>query len=266
MRVGWTRAVGIVALTLAVSGCATYSSSFAVIEYQLETQQFDAALKTLEKQDYASRDEVVHLLNLGMVQRMAGDYRGSNLSLETAKGRMDALTATSVSETALTFIINDATQSYIGEEHEQVLVHLYKALNYLELHQLGEARVEALQVDLRLREISSRFTAAQYTDDAFARYLTALIYEELQEWSNALIAYRKAYEAYQQSAGVARVPVPRALRYDLLRLTQHQGLYDEHEKYKKEFGITQWPGVEEHREKWCSSCTTALRRSSARAA
>lgn len=248
MCVGWTRAVGVVALTLVASGCATYSSSFAVIESQLEAQQYAAALKTLEKQDYAQRDEVLYLLNMGMVQRMNGAYRDSNLSLEAAKGRMEALAATSVSETTLTFIINDATQSYIGEEHEQVLVHLYKALNYLELHQLNDARVEALQVDLRLREISGRFSAAQYKDDAFARYLTAMIYEELQEWSDALIAYRKAYEAYRQTAGIMAVQVPRALQYDLLRLTQHQGLTDELEKYKKEFGITQWPGVEELRE------------------
>ena len=41
---------------------------------------------------------------------------------------MDALAATSLSETTLTFVINDATQSYVGEEYEQVLLHLYKAL------------------------------------------------------------------------------------------------------------------------------------------
>jgi hypothetical protein len=238
----------VAALTLAVSGCTTFSSSFAVIENQLAAQQFGPALQTLEKQGYAQRDEVLYLLNQGMLRRMNGDYAGSNLSLEAAKGRMDALYATSVTETTLTFVVNDATQSYVGEEHEQVLVHLYKALNYLELHQLNEARVEALQVDIRLREIGGKFSGAQYTEDAFARYLTGMIYEELEEWSDALIAYRKAYEAYQNSAGITAVPVPRALQYDLLRMTQRQGLTAERNKYRKEFGITQWSSVAERRE------------------
>jgi hypothetical protein len=161
---------------------------------------------------------------------------------------MDALTATSVSETTLTFVINDATSSYVGEEHEQVLLHLYKALNYLDLHQLDEARVEALQVDVRLREISGKFSAAQYTDDAFAYYLTGMIYEETEEWSDALIAYRDAYKAYLKNSGNNPAAVPRMLQHDLLRLTQRQGLKAELEQYKKEFGITHWSTVAERRE------------------
>lgn len=237
----------VAALALAINGCATYSNSFAVIESQLASQQFGPALETLDKQSHAQRDEVLYLLNQGMLRRMNGDPAGSNLSLEAAKGQLDALYATSLTETALTFVVNDATQSYVGEEHEQVLVHLYKALNYLELHQLSEARVEALQVDIRLREIGEKFSAAKYTEDAFARYLTGMIYEELEEWSDALIAYRKSYEAYQRSAATTAVPVPRVLQYDLLRLTQRQGLSAELDRYKKEFGITRWPSVAEQR-------------------
>jgi hypothetical protein len=238
----------VAALTLAVSGCATYSSSFATIEPQLAAQQYDRALQTLEKQGYTPRDEVLYLLNQGMLRRMNGDYAGSNLSFEAAQKRMDALAATSVSETTLTFVINDATSSYVGEEHEQVLLHLYKALNYLDLHQLDEARVEALQVDVRLREISGKFSAAQYTDDAFAYYLTGMIYEETEEWSDALIAYRDAYKVYLKNSGNNPAAVPRMLQYDLLRLTQRQGLKAELEQYKKEFGITRWSTVAERRE------------------
>jgi hypothetical protein len=238
----------VAALTLAVSGCVTYSSSFTAIEPQLAAQQYDRALQTLEKQGYTPRDEVLYLLNQGMLRRMNGDYAGSNLSFEAAQKRMDALAATSVSETTLTFVINDATSSYVGEEHEQVLLHLYKALNYLDLHQLDEARVEILQVDVRLREISGKFSAAQYTDDAFAYYLTGMIYEETEEWSDALIAYRDAYKAYLKNSGNNPAAVPRMLQYDLLRLTQRQGLKAELEQYKKEFGITRWSTVAERRE------------------
>jgi hypothetical protein len=161
---------------------------------------------------------------------------------------MEELYGASLTEQTLSFVVNDATKSYVGEEYEQVLVHLYKALNYLQLHQLDEARVEALQVDIRLREIGEKFSEAQYTEDAFARYLTGMIYEEREEWSDALIAYRKAYEAYQKSTRKYAVAVPPALQMDLLRLTQHQGLTAEFDKYKKEFRIARWPSVAERRE------------------
>ena len=80
------------------------------------------------------------MLDKGMVLRMKRDFAGANQALEEAKSEMERLYAASVSENALSFIVNDATVSYAGDDYEQVLVHLYMALNYLELGQPEEAR------------------------------------------------------------------------------------------------------------------------------
>jgi hypothetical protein len=180
-----------------------------------------------------------------MLQRMRGDYAASNQAFEEAKTLMDQLYGASISEHTLSFVINDATRSYTGEEYEQVLVHQYAALNYLEMGDLGAARVEALQVDVTLREVSERLPDSYYAEDAFARYLTGLIYEDLGEWSDALIAYRKAYEAYTKQQPHTHVDVPPFLKYDLLRLAERQGLTAEMKKYKAQFGIDQWPSARE---------------------
>ncbi len=222
---------------LAFSGCATYSNSFETIEQNLASRQYDAALKTIEAQSQNKRERVLYLLNKGMVLRMKHDYVASNQSLEEAKQQMDKLYAASISQNALTFVINDATVSYAGEDYEQVLVHLYMALNYLELGQRDEARVEVLQVDIKLREIAEKFPASKFTEDALSRYLSGMIYEELAEWSDAMIAYRKAYEAYQKYQSNFAMPVPPMLKYDLIRLAQREGLSDELAQYRKEFGI-----------------------------
>ncbi|MDD5056375.1 MAG: hypothetical protein PHQ60_00785 [Sideroxydans sp.] len=222
---------------LAFSGCATYSTSFESIEHSLATQQYDTALKAIEAQSQDKRERVLYLLNKGMVLRMKHDYAASNQSLEAAKQQMEKLYAASISQNALTFIVNDATVSYAGEDYEQVLVHLYMALNYLELGQRDEARVEVLQVDIKLREIAEKFPASKFTEDALSRYLSGMIYEELGEWSDAMIAYRKAYEAYQKYQRNFAMPVPPMLKYDLIRLAQREGLTDELAQYRKEFGI-----------------------------
>ncbi len=225
-------------LTGTLTGCATYSASFEVIERDLSTRQYDAALKNIEKQSGSKKDRVLYLLNKGMVLRMKRDFTGSNQALEAAKAEMERLYTASVSENTLSFVVNDATVSYAGDDYEQVLVHLYMALNYLELGQPREARVEALQVDLKLREIGEKIPGNKFTEDALSRYLTGLIYEELGEWSDAMIDYRKAYEAYKKYQVNFGVPVPDMLKHDLLRLAQRQGLKDELAQYKKEFGIT----------------------------
>lgn len=225
--------------TFVLGGCATYSSSFRVIENNLATGQYDIALQGIEKQSTSKTEQVLYLLNKGMVLRMKRDFAGSNQALEAAKAEMERLYAVSVSENVLSFIVNDATVSYAGDDYEQVLVHLYMALNYLELGQPDAARVEALQVDVKLREIGEHVPGSKFTEDAFSRYLTGLIYEERGEWSDAMISFRQAYDAYKKYHQDYALKLPNMLQYDLLRLAKRQGLKDEYAKYKKEFGIEQ---------------------------
>lgn len=228
-----------------LSGCATFSDSFIPIEQQLAAGEFKRALAVHESQSHPERDAVLSRLNQGMLRRMAGDLDGSNVSLEAAKQDMEKLYGTSLSETAASFVINDGTRSYAGEEYEQVLVHLYKAFNYLELGQRHEARVEALQVDVRLRELASKIPEYRYREDPLARYLSGLLFEDLGEWSDALIAYRKAHEAFRANRALSGVDSPRALQHDLLRLTGRLGLDDETRRYQKEFGIERWTSAED---------------------
>lgn len=222
---------------LSLTGCATYSNSFGVVQRNLAAQNFDAALQELEKQADSKTDKVLHLLNKGMVLRMKRDFAGSNVALEEAKSEMARLYAESVSENTLSYLVNDATVSYAGDDYERVLVHLYMALNYLELGQLTEARVEALQVDVSLRELGESIPDSKFTEDALSRYLTGLIYEELGEWSDAMIAYRKAYQAHRKYQANYATAIPDMLKHDLIRVATRQGLKKEAEDYRKEFGL-----------------------------
>ena len=232
-------------LALLFSGCASYSDSFSVIESDLAAQRFGAALEALERQRHPQRDRLLTLLNKAMLERMNGDYAASNRTFEAAKTRMEELRGLSLREQTLSVMVNDATRSYAGEEFEQVLVHLYMALNYLQLGERIDARVEALQVDERLREITQRLPENRYTEDALARYLTGMIYEELGERSDAMIAYRKAYEAYRRYGQNYSVAVPESLKHDLLRLSQQMGLTGEMQQYRKEFRIERWMSADE---------------------
>ena len=229
---------------LVISGCATYSQNFKVVEKELAAQQPQKALKALEKQySDSGADAVLYYLNKGMLLRMDKHYAESNAAFEKAQKLIDELDAVSVSEQASSLTINDTFKSYIGEDFEQVLLHLYKAFNYLDLGQPYEARVEVLQVGERLQRLTQSSNTAVYRQDAFAQYISGIIYEELGEWSDALISYRKAYEAYEKYRVTFGVAVPKSLKFALLRLTERQGLTDELNTYRKKFGIDTWPTV-----------------------
>ncbi len=219
-----------------LSGCATFSDTISTTERALVRQDPKLALATYEKRKPGSADRVLYLMNVGMLQRMNGDYDASIRTLQQAKALIENLRAVSLREQALSLVVNDATKAFIGDDYEQVMVHTYLALDYLQLHRLDDARVEVLQVDVLLRQLAEG-TKSKYVEDAFARYLAGMIYEEEGEWSDAMIAYRKAYDAYKAQQSRYGVEVPEPLRHDLIRLADKMGLTDEAQRYRDEFGI-----------------------------
>jgi hypothetical protein len=241
------RLTWVVAL-LALSGCATFSEQFSGVERQLLQGRPDQALALLEKDPGPERDRVLYLLNRAMLQRMNGQLEASNTSLEQAKKLMKKLYAVSVSETAGSLTINDATRSYVGEPYEQVMVHLIEALNYLQMGQRDDARVEVLQMDVRLRELHQKERSA-YMEDAFGRYLAGMIYEELGEYSDAMISYRKAYQAYERQLKDFGVALPDGLKLALVRMSQRMGLSNEHQGYMERFNIHRFDSVADLRKK-----------------
>jgi hypothetical protein len=227
----------------ALAACATFSDTIQSTERSLALQQPKVALTEYEKRPASGTDKVLYLMNKGMLLRMAGDYAESTRALEQTKPLMEELGAVSVSEQALSVAVNDATKSFVGADFEQVMVHTYIALNYLEQGQIDAARVEALQVDVLLRQKAEAEPDSPYAEDAFARYLTGIIYEDEREWSDAMIAYRKAYEAYQKQFKSFSVATPESLKHDLVRLADRMGLRDEARRYRQEFGIKETTSV-----------------------
>ncbi len=223
-----------VAVTLALlPGCATYSDKIGRMEGLIASGKPAAALKLLEEQDSSRQDEVVYLLNKASLLHQAGEYHASNTALEQAKPLMEKYAVLSVSEQAGALAISDNLRAYPGAAYERIYAHIFAALNYLALEQLDEARVEALQLDNALSQIPIGVPAPT----GFARYLSGLIFEALDEWDDAMIAYRGAYESYKTYPAAYSLPVPESLKQALLRLAGRQGLNDELQQYRDAFGV-----------------------------
>lgn len=243
---GRTRVCGIrwaaaACLLLALGGCASYVASMREVDRALAAHDPQAALLALEPMA-GGGDQTLYLLDKAMLLRLTGDYAGSAAVFERAKRRMTYLEATSVTETAAALTVGENLRSYRGALYERLLVHVYESLDYLQAGDADAARVEVAQIDELLKRLYPGADAAPHGGDAFARYFAGLVYEDAGRWSDALIEYRKAYQAYR-AAGVADAAIPRGLQISLCRFTDYLGLDQERDDYRHRFGINAWPPV-----------------------
>jgi hypothetical protein len=227
----------------AFSGCSLSSNHYRLIDQSLladDPRRADAIMAQAES-EYGVRNRLLYSMDRGMTLHLAGDYGQSNSLLEQASLEVERLyTRTIRSETAA-FLTNDTLLPYEGDAYEHVMINVLKALNYAAIGQLTEALVEARQIDHRLNVLSDRTKGKDgYREDAFARYLTGLLYEAAGDLNDAFIAYRKAYEIYESTAGWARTPMPPMLRADLLRTTDALHMTEEFDAYRGLFPETRW--------------------------
>jgi hypothetical protein len=231
------------ALGLVLDGCSQRVSRYALVDDSLRAGDPARADQVVERAEpeYGAAGRVLYRMDRGMTLHLAHRYRESNVLLEQAEEEIERLYTRRVGTETKAFLVNDTLLPYEGDPYEQVMVNVLKALNYAALGLWDDALVEARRIDHRLNVLSDQADGRNsYRDDAFARYLTGVLYEVTGDTNNAFIAFRKAYEYYSQSISWTHVQVPHGLRADLLRTTEALQLAQEHEEYRQAFPDAAW--------------------------
>jgi hypothetical protein len=190
---------------------------------------------------YGSRSEALYLMDKGMIQHLAGQYTDSIQSLAKAEALTEDLYTHRIRSEVEAFMTSDNALPYEGEEFEKVLLNVLMAVNYAQMGLWDDALVEARKVDHKLTVLSDRNQQRMtYSKDALARYLSGVLYEAAGDMSNAFVAYRLAFDAFEQYRKTYGTSTPDLLRQDLLRLSEALGLAQEHEEYKQAFQGLTW--------------------------
>jgi hypothetical protein len=185
---------------------------------------FPRALEVLRGAD-RPRDRLLGALDRGVVLHTLGRAEESNAAFAEAEQIFRETDVTDISDVTTSFLINDYQLEYKGEDFERVLVHPFKALNYLALGKPDEALVECRAANELLVEIQEKYeTKSVYSEDAFARYLSGIIFESEGNRNDALVAYRLALSAFEKHGASYGTPLPPSLASSLLRLAEAQGL------------------------------------------
>jgi len=223
---------------LLLQGCATSAQKTAHMRHLMASSHYDLALVEAEKALLEEPSGVMENMNVGLLRRLENDFKGSNMALETAKQKIDALYTSSITEYAGAALTNDENISFQGDRFEQILVHLYMASNYLQLGEPDSARVELLQSQTKMSEWGE-----PKDEIPFMHYFSGILFEMMGEEDSAAVSYRKAVDAYKNTYDKHGLSVPTQLKYDLLRVLANMRLWDEVERYKKQLGLSDYKVV-----------------------
>lgn len=233
----------IILLLMIMSSCATYYEVNQEFTQNFEQGNLEQASDVLSKKKKIekSKDRLLFYLNKGVVLSMLGQYEESNEFLEKAYLYTEDYRINYLNE-ATSLLTNPNFTAYKGEDHENLMVLYYKAMNFLKMGQYDNALVECRRLNIRLQQLSDKYKSEKkYQRDAFIHNLMGIIYDAKGDYNNAFIAYRNALDIYktdyQQMFGVN---APDQLKEDILRTAWLTGFNSEFDQYKQEFNMNDY--------------------------
>lgn len=193
-----------VVLAVSLSSCASVMRVQPQVGRLAASGRYGQALSLLERQQpvYGKNNQLLFLLEKGMILHRNGQYQDSAAVFEDAQMRWEDLYTESLSKITASWVVNDYALPYRGEDFERVMMSVFQALNFAALGDFESALVEARDVDSKLEAINAQYPLGQknvYREDAFARLLAGILYESAgsyANWNDAFISYEKAYEVY----------------------------------------------------------------------
>jgi uncharacterized protein len=224
------------------TGCATFYQRTMVVQENIASGNFEQANKELEKdKKWAENNHrVLYFMNRGMVFFMMGEHEQSNHYFNLADYYTEDFQKNIGSE-ALALISNPMVRPYRPEDFEAIMIHYYKAMNFIALKDYESALIECRRVNIRLQQFNEKYKEHKnkYARDAFAHNLMGIIYQAAGDDNNAFIAYRNALEIYEKEySELFNVGPPQQLKEDLLISARRIGFHDEVRLYEEKFGIS----------------------------
>jgi hypothetical protein len=220
--------------------CAT-TDPYVPVDRLAEQEEFANGAETLEdrsKTIYRGKDKVLYFLDKGLLTHYAGSYVESSQLLQDGERAIEANFAASISQEIGTFILNDRTREYDGEDYEDIYLNAFNALNYYHRNNMDEALVEIRRMNNKLRDLSVKYgvlmtnmqklalekdteippnpeTPVKFNNSALARYLGMLFYRGAGLMDDARIDQQQLRVAMADAPSIYTNPVPSSIQNEL---------------------------------------------------
>lgn len=214
----------------ALTGCSTFGKKAQETNSLFASRSFDEAaekLKPLAEEE--GNDQLVYLFEYGMALHYAGKFEESNRVFLKADKLCEIQDYTSISREAGSLLLSENMVQYKGDDYEKILINAYLAMNYLFLNKMEDAAVEARRLNNKLTKYKIE-AKRDWEQNPFARYVSAMAYEEIRNWDSAYIDYKNTYQLIG--------PTPQ-LKQDLLRAAKRAHRNEDFAMWKQKFSGVQ---------------------------
>lgn len=211
-----------------LASCSAYKldSAQSSLRSTFASQNYAGSAELLgnyEKNEvYKSKDQVLLYLEQGAVNHFAGNYESSNRYFTNAEDHIDYLYTKSVSRAIKSFLNNDNTLDYDGEDYEDIYLNIFKSLNYIHMNELESALVEARRIAHKLSQLSIKYNGMLETlseadttgnatwkagetnvqNSALGHYLAAVLYAKTGKPDDARIEYQNLLKAFNDQPSI----------------------------------------------------------------
>jgi hypothetical protein len=205
--------------------------------------EYEKSLAVIERDKkslYRDKDAILYYLDAGILNHYTADYRRSTELLQEAERAIEAAFTRSITMEIGTYILNDTTREYAGEDYEDIYINAFNALNYCHESKLEDAMVEIRRMNNKLAFLASKYgiivdrlqkealesegqeippdpSAEQITfsNSALARYLGMLFYRGSGKPDDARIDRDQIRIAFANTPSVYSYPPPASLDDEL---------------------------------------------------
>nr|AXS01316.1 hypothetical protein [uncultured bacterium] len=229
--------------------CATGPEAYKDIDNAVNKSDFEAGVEAIVKSQegrkpiYNTRNAVSLYLDKGLLEHYAGKNGDSSGSLQEAERLIEEAFTKSVTADIASYIANDNTKEYPGEDFEDIYLNVFNALNYYNNGNIEGALVEIRKLTMssgkldmlerKYEDIDSNasngamielrnigFTSSpdlprakpvEFSNSALARYLSALFYLGEGKTDDARIEFEQLDAAYNSNRNIYANPAPKAV-------------------------------------------------------
>lgn len=227
----------LVLLALLFFSCA--SDPYAKVDdavYKADYPQGAAILEKDKKKIY--RDPILYYLDKGMIAHYAQEYYDSINLLQEGERAIEEAFTKSVTQEIGSYILNDKTKEYAGEDYEDIYINAFNALNYYHNRNIEDALVEIRQMNNKLEFLSSKYgeiitglqskaletggsippnpeASTRFSNSALARYLGMLFYRGEGNYDDAGIDRDQLKVAFANAPHIYAYPLPASVDEEL---------------------------------------------------
>lgn len=164
-----------VAIGLLSSGCQTYEQQNKVIGFWHQGDLTNAVAEATKEADANAdnKDAIIWRLEQATTLRAAGKYEESNTAFDQAQVKIDGYSQKAkvrVGQEAGALLSNQANLDYEGRSYDGIMLNTYRALNYLALGQVDNARPEIIRAYQRQQDaVDANKRRIQKTQDEAAK-------------------------------------------------------------------------------------------------